>query len=477
MLKTRFAPILLSLCAASTAHAQAALIAKGGLSGAYQDLSARTAAPLENGVPGNRLGGIGSGLAYAGGSTFIVVPDRGPNAVPFNSAIDDTASYIDRFQTFSLRLAPASADSGTDLPFVLTPILRRTTLLHSETPLIYGSGAGLGVGSGAPALNAEDRTFYFTGRSDNYAPGTPSDDPRDARLDPESVRVSRDGRSVFISDEYGPHIYEFDRATGRRIRVIPLPGSFAIRNQSPVGGTEISGNTAGRVANKGMEGLAITPDGGTLVGIMQSPLIQDGGTGGSVTRLAVISLRTGSVRQFAYPLTNIGSSKKPKYPTVSDLVAVNSHQFLVDERDGHGLGDGSEAAFKQLFLIDLDGAQEVGGLSGEANLIPKAVTKTLFLDVAAALSGSGLAPQDIPAKLEGLAFGPDVVLNGVPSHTLFMANDNDFIATVTDPLHPAGAGNPNQFFVFGFTDADLPGFVPQEIDLRHGEDEHGHGRD
>ncbi|HTL97228.1 MAG TPA: esterase-like activity of phytase family protein, partial [Holophagaceae bacterium] len=319
MFKKHLIPTLMaSLCAASSAQAQVALIAKGSLSGAYQDLSARTAAPLENGVAGNRLGGMGSGIAYAGGSTFLMVPDRGPNAVPFDSAIDDTSSFIARIQTLSLRLAPAAADSGTDLPFVLTPILRHTTLLHSDTPLVYGSGAGLGVSSGAPALNEDDHTFYFTGRSDNYNPATPSDDPRDARLDPESIRVSRDGRSAFISDEYGPHIYEFDRATGRRIRAIQLPGSFAVKNQGPTSDAEISGNTSGRVANKGMEGLAITPDGETLVGIMQSPLIQDGGTNGSVTRLAVISLRTGAVRQYAYPLTNIGSAKKPKYPTVSD---------------------------------------------------------------------------------------------------------------------------------------------------------------
>lgn len=474
MAKTRFAPILLALCAASSAHAQVALIAKGGVSGAYQDLSGKTAGALENGVAGNRLGGLGSGLAYAGGDIFLAVPDRGPNAVSFNSAIDDTASYINRIETFSLRLAPAAADSGTSLPFVLTPTLRRTTLLSSETPLVYGTGAGLNVGSGAPDLNRDGHTFYFTGRSDNYNPATLSNDPRDARFDPESIRVSRDGRSVYISDEYGPHIYEFDRATGRRIRAIQLPDMFAVRNQSPIGNAEISGNTSGRVANKGMEGLAITPDGETLVGILQSPLIQDGGTGGSVTRLVAINLRRGTVRQFAYPLTNIGSASKPKYPTVSDLVAVNGHQFLVDERDGKGFGDGSIAVEKKLYLIDLEGAQDVSALSGEANLIPKAVGKTLFMDVVATLGASGLAPQDIPAKLEGLAFGPDVTLNGVATHTLFLSNDNDFLPTVTDSNHPGGVANTNQFFVFGFTDKDLPGFVPQEIKSAHEEGPHGH---
>ena len=472
MLKSRLAPLAFALCA-TAARAQVALIAKGAVSGAYEDLSGSTAAPLENGVAGNRLGGLGSGIAYAGGTTFITVPDRGPNALSYNAAIDDTASYIARIETFNLSLSPAAADSGTSLPFVLTPTLRHTTLLSSETPLVYGSGAGLGVGSGAPSLNSED-AYYFTGRSDNFNPATLSNDPNDARLDPESIRVSRDGRHVFISDEYGPHIYEFDRRSGRRVRNIQLPDMFAVANQSPVGATEISGNTAGRVANKGMEGLAITPDGETLVGILQSPLIQDGGTSGSVTRLVAIDLRTGATRQFAYPLTNIGTAKKPKYPTVSDLVAVNGHQFLVDERDGKGQGDGSVAAFKQLYLIDLKGAQEVSGLTGEAALIPKAVNKTLFLDVVAALGASGLAPQDIPAKLEGLAFGPDVTLNGATTHTLFMTNDNDFIATVTDTYHPTGAANPNQFFVFGFTDKDLPNFEPQIFEHSRGE---GHGRD
>ena len=36
-------------------------------------------------------------------------------------------------------------------------------------------------------------------------------------------------------------------------------------------------NTTGRQANRGMEGLAITPNGRTLVGIMQNALLQDHG--------------------------------------------------------------------------------------------------------------------------------------------------------------------------------------------------------
>ena len=56
-----------------------------------------------------------------------------------------------------------------------------------------------------------------------------------------------------------------------------------------------------------------------------------------------------------------------------------------------------------------------------------------------------------------MAFCEDITIGGILYHTLFVANDNDFIA---------GAGD-NQFFVFGFTDADLATFgadiVQQQI--------------
>jgi len=41
-------------------------------------------------------------------------------------------------------------------------------------------------------------------------------------------------------------------------------------------------------------------------------------------------------------------------------------------------------------------------------------------------------------------------------HTLWVANDNDFLFSVPDPNGNL-IGNLNQFFVFGFTDASLNG--------------------
>ena len=453
MKKLMMAALAGSALVQSMAHAainSGDLIAVGSLTGsaagANTDLSGLSA-PLENGVAGNFLGGLGSGLAWAGGNTFLALPDRGPNATAYNPLVDDTASYIARFHTLSLNLAQASA--GAPLPYTLTPTLTNTTLLASPTALNYGTGAlGTGtvsgtaytLGSGVPALNAANGTYYFTGRSDGFGAGL-STNPSNARLDPEGIRVSNDGKSVFVSDEYGPYVYQFDRATGQRIKSFAMPDNLAVANLSAMGATEISGNTVGRVANKGMEGLAITPDGKTLVGIMQAPLEQD--TNKNV-RIVTIDIETGATHQYAYQLTT-GSG-------VSEIVAINDHQFLVDERDGKGLGDGSTAVAKQIFKIDISGAQDVSAQSG--NLSAKAVSKTLFLDVVAALNAKGITSANIPSKLEGLAFGQDIMADGQSLHTLLLANDNDFLP---------GTAGPNNFYVFAFSDAALPNYQPQQV--------------
>lgn len=437
--------------------------------GTFQDVSGLTY-PLENGVRANELGGFGSAMTWASDNTFLALPDRGPNAVEFDDAIDNTASYINRFHTIEMRLEPNT--SGTGLPFTLTPHLRDTTLLWSESPLFYGTGDGLGVGSGVPPLNRFHR-HYFTGRSDDFDPNHDSGDPYDARFDTEGIRVSNDGHSVFISDEYGPYIYEFDRSTGKRLRSFRLPDDFYVQNLSPVGATEISGNTSGRTANKGMEGLAITPDGRTLVGIMQNALIQDAnekGAAANLLRIAVIDIESGRLQhEYGYLLTS-GSG-------VSEMLALNNHEFLVDERDGHGRANGDNAKVKQLFKIDLDGATDIrnmDGLTAAANTVPK----TLFLDIVKSLTAVGVAAGNIPAKIEGITFGPDVRSHGARVHTLWVSNDNDFLETVPDATG-AQIPNPNQFFVFGFTEADLGGskLVKQEFrdDDRH--DDRGHDHD
>ncbi len=436
---------LAALCAAP-ANAAVTLLAKGVLGGT-SDLSG-LAGNLESGIAANVLGGLGSGLTYAGGNTFLAVPDRGPNANPYNSNVDDTTSYISRFHTLTLAL---TATPGGALPFALTPTLTNTTLLSSPTALTYGSGTALGLSPGAPVQN--DAThFYFSGRSDNFGAGA-STNPANARFDPEGVRVSNDGLTVFVSDEYGPYVRQFNRATGQLVRTFALPANLDVAVLSAKGDNEMKPfNASGRVANKGMEGLAITPDGKTLVGVMQAPLIQDAAVNATknMIRLVTIDIATGDTKEYGYMLTS-GSG-------VSEIVAINDHEFLLDERDGKGLGDGTQAAVKQFFKINTTSATDIKGLNGAAAAAAAIVkTPTPFVDLVTLLLANGFTKATIPAKIEGLAFGQDVLVGGVNTHTLFVVNDNDFLPTV------GGLANPNQFFVVGFTDADLADFQQQQF--------------
>lgn len=512
----------LTLFAVTRSQAQTLpLLAVGTLSPSTGDLSGLPG-PLENGVAGNLLGGLGSALTYASGNTFLALPDRGPNAVVYPAPpatankIDNTVSYVNRFHTITMNLVRNTSGSG--LPFILTPTLTKTTLLYSKTALSYGPGGaaagnnylGNPIPPGAPSIDTLSK-FYFTGRSDNFDPAQNSGYPNDARYDTEGLRISNDGRHVYISDEYGPYVYEFDRSTGQRTRSFQLPERLFVpvpsamgKSEINTGKTPIAADTFGRVANKGMEGLALTPDGRTLVGIVQNALIQDAGSAPNLLRVVVMDIECGcTTHQYGYVLTH-GSG-------VSEMVAINDHQFFVDERDGNGregsgddIGPSNAAVVKQLFMIDLDHATDISFLDNDvvgtpnyASDLAKAMQdalpkKPLFVDVVASLTAPSLGPNAfdptlIPAKIEGVSFGPDIREEDCTPevwerfwrdhrrhddyrdrdkviHTLWIANDNDFLPMVFDSTGKIQEANPNQFFVFGFSDEDIPGFVPQQFE-------------
>src|SRR5690242_7241203 len=218
------------------------------------------------------LGGFGSALAYTGvGNVFLATPDRGP----FDGRTD--VPYADRFHFMSLS-TPTGTFSYPDTPNITVSLLD-TRLLKAN------SGKN------------------FVGDSSNTA----------WRFDPEGVSVSKRGH-FYISDEYGPGIYEFN-AQGLIVRRIDVPKEFQIKN--PTGDVDELGNSlelypdhniSGRQANRGMEGLAITPDGRYLVGMMQNALIQDNGLNtatppgrrGLINRILKVDLNTGKSWQYAY---------------------------------------------------------------------------------------------------------------------------------------------------------------------------------
>lgn len=260
------------------------------------------------------------------------------------------------------------------------------------------------------------------------------------------MRVGRGGE-LYVSDEYGPVVYEFDPSGARR-RSLQVPSHYRAPKPGKSPGHELPPHaTAGRQPNRGMEGLAISPDGTKLYAILQSPLIQDGALDAKNERVGVncrileVVIATGKTREFVYGLDDPANG-------VCEIVAVNDRQFLVLERDSKA---GRDATFKRLFLIDLAGATDVSRVAAlpsrrvQAGVAP--VTKTPFLDLLD--PQFGIAGKACPEKFEGLAFGPDLP-DG--RRLLLVTADNDFIPD-----------QPFRVYAFAVDPADLPGFRPQQF--------------
>ena len=79
-------------------------------------------------------------------------------------------------------------------------------------------------------------------------------------------------------------------------------------------------------------------------------------------------IASGTAHEYGYKLTDGKGA--------SDIVAINDHQSLVDERDGKGLGDGSKAVIKQDYQIALDGDLDITALKGADAFDATAVQKT-----------------------------------------------------------------------------------------------------
>ena len=270
------------------------LVGKGLIPGTSLDKSGLTgeicqASDAANCVPASIFGGYGSALAYTGhDDVFIGTPDRGP----FDGLTD--VPYPDRVDFLHI-----TTDVGAAFPNITTTLLDTRFLREDGRRLVGSAGA--------------------------FADGS--------RFDPEGVRVAPDG-TFYVSDEYGPFIAQFDRQ-GNLLRRIEIPAHFAIANASGDPNVELLGNASGRQANRGMEGLAISPDGGTLFGIMQNALLQDNALAAGTTdrisvntRILKVDLATGATAEYVYVLdaSNRGQG-------VSEILAVNDHEFLVLERD------------------------------------------------------------------------------------------------------------------------------------------------
>ena len=235
-------------------------------------------------------------------------------------------------------------------------------------------------------------------------------------LDSEGLVALKDG-TFWVSDEYGPWLVHLD-AKGKTLeRVGPFPGKKSLPKVLAL-----------RRANRGMEGLAVTPDGKTLVGMMQNPVDNpDKGVRKTslLNRIVAYDPRTGASKQYAYLLDATSA-------VVSEIAAITATTFIVSERDQRFPGDPkSPSKLKRVYKIDLAGATDISdpgdGPNGrmvnsktleqlsaaqlkEAGIVP--VTKELAVDL---LTLPGGYPHD---KSEGLAVISDTMIA--------VSNDDDF---------------------------------------------------
>ena len=180
-------------------------------------------------------------------------------------------------------------------------------------------------------------------------------------LDGEGLAALRDG-TFWVSDEYGPHLVHFD-ANGREINRINAFEADS-RNNIIVNGKRIllPAEFANRRANRGMEGLTITPDQTTLVGIMQSTMDNPSKAvrKQDITRIVTINLVDGRISQYLYKQQSPQNSN-------SGIVALDNKTFLVIERDSN-FQLKKPGAQKHIYKVTLDKATDLEAMTETASL-------------------------------------------------------------------------------------------------------------
>lgn len=334
--------------------------------------------PTLDGFRNNQFGGI-SAIAWTGeGDTYWFLPDRGP----LDGAVDWSC------RVHKIRLTVNAADA--------TQPLRREFL---ETVMLKDE-----LGRPFTGLAA---AFHETAE-------------RPGRFDPEGIRVLNNG-NLLVSDEYGPRLIEF-KTSGEFVRELNVPSHLLIVSPGVSKPDENPKNTSGRQTNRGMEGLALSDDGRSIIGLMQSPLLQDcfrkdinSKPKGLNCRMPVMNVRGELDRELLYHLDANGNK-------LNEILNCGAGRYLVIERDGE-VGD--EAKFKKLMLVSTENASDISGISSlpQQEIPPRVepVSKTVLIDL---LDPQWkLAGAAMPEKIECLAFGPDL---DDDHRLLLVASDNDF---------------------------------------------------
>jgi len=336
-------------------------------------------------------GGFGSGAAAhpTRKGEFYVITDRGPNTDYLNGKKFPAPNFTPTIMHFKI-----NAEGNIE-------VIKYIKLKNPSGQPITGLPNPAGMGS--TGETAYDSSGNVLG-TDNYG------------LDSESIVAAADG-TFWVSDEYGPHIVHYNADGIELERISPIGVNTGPRKLPAV--------LAKRRANRGMEGLCITPDGKTLVGTIQSTMYVPTkalATNTTLTRIITFDIATGQTKQYLYK-QNGGASD-----SVCDITAISSTEFLVIERDGNF---GSQGGTKKVYRINIAGASDVNGADITAVDGMKINNKTLEQSTWDEITNAGLKPVskvlavDLVTKLgyehdkfEGIVY--------LGNNKLAVFNDDDF---------------------------------------------------
>ena len=377
--------------------------------------------------------------SYTG--VFWTLPDRGPNDV---GTIVGTADYANRIHVHRFTFRPytgAGPADGTQV--TITPT--GGFLLRDET--------------GKPFTGKDPGPGILTRKGIAYPSPASGEGAGRISLDSEGLARLPDG-SFYVSDEYGPGIFLFDR-NGKQLGAIPPVPALLPMIDGKLNYTAAKAPDTGRRNNQGLEAAAVTPDGKRLVVILQSATMQDSDGANAAAR--------NNTRILVYDISKTRTPKAPvghyvlQLPTLretgdgkpanrtaaqSEMSALNDHQFLVLSRDGNGRGNGKpyDPVFKSVLLVDTRGATNLAGTPYEASARPVAKAGALVDGITPVkqaelvnllnpvqlgkfgmnLTTSPSTLYTLPEKLEAMALAPALDPKAPHDVFLFVGNDNDF---------------------------------------------------
>ena len=430
--------------------------------------------------------------------TFNFLPDRG-----YNSG-STFSNYAARINTFGFTFTPYTGTTSTTAQNQIAMSFTGSTRFTYNggaagqvfTTGLLATGTGSLFGTTVPTTAGNTTQFVSIG-------GTASTVINRLTMDAEGLildnRAGKSG-SGWVGDEYGAYIYRFN-SSKELVGQVQLPP--ALIPNSPTGTINFAADppVSGRRTNQGMEGIAQSPDGTKLYGLMQSATIQDSGSGNqgrSNTRLVVYDINnddsTTLSKQYVIQMPRIDDTGSTSNGTTvnrngaqSSIVALNDHQLLILSRDGNGrgnLGSGSPV-FKSILLADLNGATNITGFdaTGAAvapggvlntsvtplnwtealNMLGKLGPAAAQIELAKFNLNLNTAPGDINTlseKWEALSLVP--INDGTGQYFLFVGNDNDFQTQTGKYLDAAGvlqnynAGLENDTMVLAYRVAVVP---------------------